>query len=573
MTFAPTPSQQINALLAQASAWASGVSSSDSKDADQSALLSSVEARLAGFPAARQDFESRAEAAGPEFGAAHADLIERVGQAYAEHEELMQALTAAVRTDNPEAVLSVCEELHASVAPLFESLSAYSKAFMEFGDSPYPLINMTRKLAEAVRSGQMPGDAASVHLDEARAFYGNQLEQLRKAGVAESETWSFKTAALGSLIEVLGATRDALAAGTLEEEGVLQLQHALTALDQSDENVFAARFMVGPTAMPAANLVINTAEEVLAGRQPAASLTEALDWYDGYIARLEGDFDRAVTQNTSSMRLLEELPRTREILDLHLGAVAAVRSAAEAGEPDAIEAALHEVRSSVERLNESVRVYMEVGQTEHKISCPHCQHLNFAAQKTCESCGAVLPRFADPELAAQSSFEIGEAGGLGDATEGVVITTNVYRLFEAVYKFYEGEIEEAAYRKAIETSRDHIDKAWREFDALPDKVSENPEEVETLADTQELLDETRELMMTGMEEWSEGLDLMEAFIDEGQRPGLELGIQLVWNASQKLQQVLRVGEMTEKAAAELKKQELAPTTAGREDEVDTGATD
>ena len=69
--------------------------------------------------------------------------------------------------------------------------------------------------------------------------------------------------------------------------------------------------------MPAANVLINTTQGVLNEIYSLDQLRDALYWYRSYTEQIEEQFDLAVEGKTNSLVILEELPRTREIIDQH----------------------------------------------------------------------------------------------------------------------------------------------------------------------------------------------------------------------------------------------------------------
>ena len=76
--------------------------------------------------------------------------------------------------------------------------------------------------------------------------------------------------------------------------------------------------------------------------------------------------------------------------------------------------------------------------------------------------------------------------------------------------------------------------------------------------------ETKHLLEEGMDEWLEGLEYFEQYIESRHRPTLETGIQLIFVASQKIHKVHKLGEMAEKTLAEIEDKEREEEAAARQ---------
>jgi len=59
------------------------------------------------------------------------------------------------------------------------------------------------------------------------------------------------------------------------------------------------------------------------------------------------------------------------------------------------------------------------------------------------------------------------------------------------------------------------------------------------------VDETVDLLQQGIQEFHNGLEVMRSYLDKRQRDTLVTGIRIVWEASQKIYQVQRMGQLAE----------------------------
>ncbi|MCA9775935.1 MAG: zinc ribbon domain-containing protein, partial [Candidatus Eremiobacteraeota bacterium] len=338
------------------------------------------------------------------------------------------------------------------------------------------------------------------------------------------------------------------------------------------EKIFIEHTSLKPTNMPAANVLINTAEGVLNEIYTLDQLRDALHWYRTYTEQIEDQFDLAVEGKTNSLVILEELPKTREIIDQHDEMMDRFEDVLEDFSEETVRPILEDFADVVDRLEASSQVFMEAAEREGKLVCIQCGHANPPTNRTCESCASMLPQMVDPTMFSQSTFELEERSGLeGDEEDDYRMGINTYRLFESAYNFFEGHIDEEAFRNEIEKSRRTVEASEDGVAALTareitEKQEEmmTPEQLQTFRDSQEMFLETKHLLEEGMDEWLEGLEYFEQYIESRHRPTLETGIQLIFVASQKIHKVHKLGEMAEKTLAEIEDKEREEEAAARQ---------
>lgn len=559
----PTPSTAVNTLVELATNVAS-------QQADPALLAQLLDQRLEALVISRQDFESKAEAMGEAFTIPNAPLIERVQECYDAYEQALQIMQSYFESNRVQALEEGSRNLIEITVPMTETVREYVKTLIVFGPSPYPWMNAVRNALRSIVEHNTPPAALEEIVAEAVAQAEVAIAEVDASPVGQGEPYQAKRAAFVAVIAALKGLKPVASVEEIDA-AVASLQSAYEAMTAADEKIFVETTALKPTAMPAANVLINTARGVLGGVYSLEVMEEALRWYKTYLENIEEQFDAAVEGETDSVVILEELPKTREIIDEHDEVIAELSEAMEAEfTSETVEPILEDLIDVVERLHDSSQVYMDVAKREGKAICVACGHPNPPHNRSCETCGQKLPQLVDPNMYASSTFEMQERSGLagGDEDAEGVVTENTLRLFEACYAFYEQKISEEEFRKVIDWSRATVESTDKALSAMGDKEltpmqleKMTEEEIEAFEANRKLFLDSRQVLIEGIDDWSEGLDYLENYIETRHRPTIELGIQRLWVGSQKMYQVHKVGEIAERALADLEAEERAKASA------------
>ena len=550
-----TPSPSTNALIELAE-------QVTQKQAQLEPLEQLLNQRLETVLASREDFERRAEAMGEAFTIPTSELIDQVHDYFDAYEDTVRSMLSYREKESAKLLLDGNARLVELTEPMMHTVQAYSRAFMTFGPSPYPLVNAVTNILRNMLEGTANQQTLDLIVNEAVEQNAAAVAEIDGSPAGRSEGWQKKRAAFERVSAAAKAVKPV--ASTEEIEGATALlKEAFEAISQADELIFSENMAQEPTPMPAANVLINTARGVLSGIYSAEVMEETLAWYQGYMSAVEEQFNMAVEGETDSVLLLDELPRTREIADLHSEVIEDLTDALGDFNADSVEPILEELIEVVGRLHDSSKVYMEVAAREGKVVCVACGEPNPPTDRSCQKCGQKLPQLVDPNLYATSTIEFEDRSGLGieERPDGVV-TENTYKLFEACAKFFEQKITEAEYRATLEWSRGLLQAAEEKVRAakaaeVSDDVfaTATPDEVELIEANLKLFADTKHLFEEGIEEWHEGLELMEDYIETRHRPTIEQGIERIWSASQKVYQIHEIGEIAQKVLDERDRQE------------------
>lgn len=566
----PTPSTSVAALVDLASSVAS-------KEAEPEALHAVLTQRLEMVAASREDFERKAEAMGEGFTVPNAELIDRVQDCYDQYEQSLQTMLAYFESGNAKDLHSGGQALIEVVAPMTEVVAEYVKTLVGHGPSPYPLLNGATNILRSVATQGVPEAALKDFVDQMVAEHLKAIAEIDAAEAGKRAGYQDKKTALAAVNLALRGLKPVASEDAIEAE-VAALKTALEQMTAADTSIFAESIS-GPTAMPAANTLIHTARGVLDGTYDLEAMEEALEFYKEYLEAVEQQFNSAVEGETDSVVILEELPKTREIIDQHDEVVAELAAALEEEfTAEVVEPIIEDLIDVIERLKDSSDVYMDVAKREGKLVCVSCGHPNAPTNRTCEECGFRLPQLVDPNKFAKSTVELEERSGLGgDEPVGGVVTENTYKLWEACEHFFAQKISEAEFRKLLDWSREQVaqsertNKRIKEFRPSEEMLANaSPEEVELLEDNRKLFEDTKHLYEEAIDDWIEGLDFMENFIETRHRPTIEAGMKKVWAASQKLYSLHKIGELAKRALDEREEYEVNNPESDDAPDDDTG---
>lgn len=546
----PTPSKAVNTLVALASQVAQG-------QADPEALAQVLSERLEILQASREDFEKKADAMGEGFTIPHAELVDRVSDCYDAYEQALQIMQKYFQSKKVQDLDEGSQRLIDITVPMTETVQEYITTLVTFGPYPYPWLNAAINVLRSIVEQGVPIEALTTMVGKAVEQTQTAIDEIDRADEGKKDGYQIKRKAF---VEVIAALKDLKPVLGVDEidAAIAPLKSAYDMMGVADDKIFDETVAYGPTAMPSANVVINTARGVLAGLIPVEVMGETLTWYQAYLEVIEEQFNAAVEGETDSVVILEELPRTRELIDEHEEIIQDLIASLESFDKETVEPLLIDLVEIVERLKDTSEVYLDVAKREGKAVCVACGHPNPPTNRLCESCGQKLPQLVDPTMYAKSTIELEERSGLlGDESLDGVVTENAYRLFEACAKFFEQKSTEQEFRKAIAFQRERLEEASQTIASvkepqIDDAIMEeaNEDERELIHDNIKLFHETKYLFEEGVAEWSLGLELMEDYIETRHRPTLEEAIQKVWFASQKVHQIHRIGELAKRGLEE-----------------------
>lgn len=313
-----------------------------------------------------------------------------------------------------------------------------------------------------------------------------------------------------------------------------------------------------PTTSPQTNLVINLAKTILSGTGTEEMFLEALKALEEDFNNTKMQFEAIKRHPTDSALLAEELPNAEKALSAFESGITDFYRFLEVRDTLLIEQASRKLEEATKQIKKCGEVFQSIAEREGKTPCIRCSHYNPPERKTCEECGAVLPVSA--ETPSSQTFELGEqAESLSEQQqeEEIIMTENIYKLFEAVNKVSEGQITVEEFKEIVDWMEQLVIEGRKAYAPLPHVNIDNIKEdyKEHALNLIELLEETKEMFGEGADDLLTGLTFFRQYIQQGDKNNLVMGVQIIWQGVGKLQKVQRVTEVLKFAQEEARQKQ------------------
>lgn len=340
------------------------------------------------------------------------------------------------------------------------------------------------------------------------------------------------------------AIRDAIKEPT--GEGLIKAVEDYSQAAKSIKDIIPAvnlkRMTQVPTTSPQTNLVINLSRTIESGTGTDEMFLEALKALEEDFNNTKMQFEAVKRHPTDSVLLKEELPKAEKAIAAFESGITDYYRFLEVRDTLLLKQAAAKLEDATKQIKKCSEVFHGIAEREGKTPCIRCSHYNPPNRKTCEECGAVLPASAETEEA--RTFELGEQDQ--DRTEAqedeIIMTENVYKLFDAVNKVSEGQIPMEEFRETVDWMEGLVMEARKVYgpipavnvDAMKDDLRDHAKQLI------ELMDESKELFKEGTDDVLMGLNFFRQYVQQGDKNNLVLGVQVIWQGIGKVQKVQKV---------------------------------
>lgn len=516
-----------------------------------------LQERIMALEQARASFLEGVGGEGPDFANAFRESIDAVLQTFDLVNEAQTGLAQYLVDRQTVHLERNIEKLVVATNSMFLAVTQYESRYAQTGPTTFPIVNFYLRAVAALKNGEMPVADFRTSIEGARQFFAKGIEEIDASGRVGEKGMAERREACAALVGVFESMErkvgepDAMESDLkLMEEGFGKLEAALKLFQQG-------AFMEHPTESPYVNWVIHAAEGVKTGLYPPQILKDALDYLERTVREARARFQSAASVPVSSAVLQDEIPHTLEAFDLHDEAIEGLRRSLPNPTPEQLDAGVMALTNAVSHLKSSVDTYQNVADREGKILCPRCGEPNMPGIKVCNKCSGPLPQVADAEFSrgASSTFEVREADEPrpDESGEEMVMTTHLKRLFDACEAIDQKQITPEEFGQILDWAEDLLEQGESQMGAIPRPgvpSDLDEEEEESVQEQLNLVDETGDLLVQGIAEFRNGLELMRSYLDSANRDALVQGIRTVWEGSQKIYQVQRMGVAVEKLAAE-----------------------
>ncbi|MCD4783836.1 MAG: hypothetical protein K8T10_08435 [Candidatus Eremiobacteraeota bacterium] len=307
------------------------------------------------------------------------------------------------------------------------------------------------------------------------------------------------------------------------------------------------RMIQKPTSSPEANLLLNMAYALSKGIIQEEDFVETLQQAEESFNELKLKIESLSRQETDSVLVKEELQRSLEGLDLYGNAISDYYRFLENREGLFLDQAEWELKEAVEILAKSNKTFQEIGEREGKTPCIRCGRYNQPDRKTCEQCGAILPKAAASGTASTFDVQVGETAISMDMD--TPIPENLEILFTAVNQVADDQISIDEFAATVDEFQNlmRINKAAG-FAPLPQVNLSKlpPEEKKVAEDLISDLKEAKSLFEEGFRDFEEGIDYFNEYMEVGDKNLLVKGVQVIWEGNKKFHKVDQKTEGMEK---------------------------
>jgi len=552
----PTLSPQSNRLIELCEAILEG-------QADVEELEALLDEMTIGLEKARQDFMDQANKQGEHYLEQMQEEMNLVLQSFDEYQAGLDEIFKFIRERNVDYIKNGVSIIIEATNHILDYLTVYEAKSLQLGPTSFPILNMLILMTESFNKGEISEDEFRFMIYNATQFFEKILDEL-DGYEGDKALDAIETLKEGYEKFVEGL--DKMDEGAKAHNDLI-IEDALEIIRESQEIIKSGytkfndeMFLSGPTESPYANLLISSIEGHKQGIFPKDIVMENLTKYEEEIRSLRVDVEGLMSIPTENPELEEEYPRTEEALDTIDEAIEDVKAYFNDNNVQHLNQAVDKLKKGVEILKESKDTYDDIGEREGKIACIRCGHLNDPSARVCGKCNAVLPKI-EGEPAMQSTFQVGEAGQIDSGIgQEFVMTENVKKIVDASADLRDGRITFEEYEKTLNWMEGILRKSLMEMEAGQTTINIDSfaeEDKELATEQKEMIDDTIDLLRDGINEFMRGITQLRQFGADPDVEHLRQGLETCIEASMKIYQVQKIGEIAENELAKLEAEEGA----------------
>lgn len=420
-----------------------------------------------------------------------------------------------------------------------------NKALLVMGPTDIPNLNLLIQSYNEVKAGE-PLDKLKVVI--AREYYiaegaVRELEFERKhVRFMEQELLIKAYRELQEGVSKIGFfTKDG--DKNLLEQGIEECKITYPKIKELIPIVNYRRMIQKPTSSPDANLLLNMAYALQKGMIQEEDFVETLQQAEEDFNKLKLKIESLSRQETDSVLVKEELQKALEGLDLYGNALSDYYRFLENREGLFLDQSEWELKEAVEILEKSNKLFQEIAEREGKTPCVRCGHYNQPDRKTCEKCGAILPKSATLGTASTFDMQVGETTISMDMD--TPIPENLEILFNAVNQVADEQISIDEFAATVDEFQNLMDaNRAAGFAPIPQvNISKlKPEEKKVAEDLIDDLKEAKSFFEEGYRDFEEGIDYFNEYMEVGEKNLLVKGVQMMWEGNKKFHKVDQITE-------------------------------
>lgn len=467
----PTPSQPTNELLSLLADVAEGRKMA-------TAVQETLAVRVTKVEQIREDYRRRHRGEAT-------DAARALEAAFQGHLEALALVGEALALPERQRLETAARSLTSTAQEVDQALRTFDWTFMTSGDTPYPLLNLLRRLRNVL---------AQAPAAEGQRAVAWCLPILKHAAAT--------TRPDPRLAPLAGTFEDAVAA--LEAGGPEMLPEMVQACTNLENALINEPIPpTPPSSWLEALLLAGRAYDQ--GELPLEMVTEALEALEERLLVAWREFENA----SDEVGPTQEIDQTRQLFTRFHEVLEALRAALET------DAELEEHLATLEQLardlRESQRFFDEQESRAGQVPCPRCGQLNQADARVCSGCSAQMPRIGLGPI----PTELPENQNLH--------SQNMFEIAQAAEKAATGEISAEQFTGYLRWGFDLARRGREALDAL------SPEDLQD-DQARSLAERTRE----AINEIQMGLEELNSWVASGSQDYYRAGTRRILRGGQKL---------------------------------------
>lgn len=279
----------------------------------------------------------------------------------------------------------------------------------------------------------------------------------------------------------------------------------------------------GETEFPDLNYFLTMLKDKESGGSGDGPFVEALQLMEASFLETYQELEKALPTMETALAQEEVQGALNSFEDLKQGVEAAYRFLAER-ELIRLSQARGFLLDFATRLSGHRERLKELEEMEGKITCPRCSEVNEPDRQRCVNCGFALPQNVGSTTT--TTFQTREAGGLDEAQEELLLTSNLVRLYESVNAVHEGRIDDTAFLTEIERFETLVNASVRGLPAEP--AQGDPKQNEAVNQVYDAFEE-------GVEFFRQGTELFRSFLDSRDAEALKSGVIAIDQGAKRLE--------------------------------------
>ena len=512
-------------------------------------LRMAVAQRHQELSAAMDDFFGQVERQGEEFYEQFRPQLDQIETQFGNYEVTLENILQCLEHEDYENLHHMAQGLAFASMGIRIAMVHYEETYLSTGESRFPLVNLFRNVATAIRDSGTPMEVWKSTCLRYRDYYEKALGELEKSEAKDKPGVPERKVAFS---EVLSLVNRLDQIGPADVNGVAEalsgMSRAFEDLERSFDTYHHEEFSKGETDSPKVNWILKALAGVKEGRYHPQILKDLADDMNDSVRATHKELQIASRQEIDSTLLSDEIANMIEALEGMEDALLVFSAFADGEEEideETLEDAVQQLKESGQKMVESTAGVQEYNENLGKVTCVKCGHKQDPGGATsCVSCGAVLPvQPGSGVYTTASSFQVME----GETTENsnTVMTTVMKELFDRCEAFERLELPAEEFLAYLDESEAKIEVAEEKLTRLHAQLPGIPEEAtEEEADmSQQFIDlgeDALALLAVGLDESREGLDKMRLCVLEDQPGLMKEGMRLYFEGTQKMWQVKRL---------------------------------